>query len=154
MVEIVDGLFLGDRDSAGDRGRLQTAGITHVVNCAEELPCYFEGELVYKALRLRDPDPTFHTRLEDACAFIDRARRQGGKVLVHCFAAVSRSPSVVLAYLCHLGEGLEEAARRLGRLAWTDPDPVFLRQIVAHRGLERSDEELERLGEMLRGAPG
>src|SRR3954452_7994567 len=110
MVEILPGLFLGDRESARNKDLLIEKGVTHIVNCTEELPCYFEGEFVYKVLRLRDPDPTFHTRLNDVCAFIDVARRIGG-ALVHCFAAVSRSPAIVLTYLCHKGDSLEGAAR-------------------------------------------
>jgi protein-tyrosine phosphatase len=153
MVEIVERLYLGNRDSARNRAALLAAGVTHVVNCTEELPCYFDGELVYKSLHLHDPDPTFHTRLEDVCAFLDVARRHG-KALVHCFAAISRSPATVLAYLCHLGEGLEEAALRMGRRAWTDPDPIFLRQIAEHFGLERTEQELEHVAGLLRGAVG
>jgi Dual specificity phosphatase, catalytic domain len=152
MIEILPGLFLGNRESARNKERLLERGVTHIVNCADELPCYFDGDFVYKVLRLRDPDPTFHTRLSDACAFIDVARGHG-KVLVHCFAAISRSPAIVLAYLCFLGDNLEVAARRLGRLAWTDPDPIFLRQIAEHFEHEWSTDVHDRLTAWLRAQP-
>jgi Dual specificity phosphatase, catalytic domain len=150
MIQILDGLFLGDRESARDREALTTAGVTHVVNCARELPCYFEGELTYLALLLRDPDPAFRSRLADACAFIDAGRRQG-KVLVHCVAAVSRSPALVLAYLCHRGATLGEAAQQLARLVLTAPDEDLLWQLVEHLGLDWGDDDVERLLQVLLG---
>jgi hypothetical protein len=151
MIQILEGLYLGNRESACDRARLKAAGITHIVNCADELPCFHQGEFVYLALKLRDPDEGFHRHILRSCAFIDEARRGGGRVLVHCFAAVSRSPAVVLAYLCHLGEELEAAARRLGAIVWTAPDLLFLRQLATHLGAERTHEQLDAVLEVLLG---
>ncbi|GAA5872276.1 hypothetical protein JCM8547_004799 [Rhodosporidiobolus lusitaniae] len=37
--------------------------------------------------------------VDEACAFIEQARLQGGKILVHCKVGVSRSASIVIAYL-------------------------------------------------------
>jgi hypothetical protein len=150
MIQIIDGLFLGNRQSACDRIRLLEGGVTHVVNCTEELPCYFDGEFHYLHLKLRDPDSAFRDCLPRIFSFID-AGRQNGRVLVHCFAAVSRSPATVLAYLCHLGEPFEQAATRLGKLVWTDPDYLFLGQLAAHLGLEHDDESLRSVSELLRG---
>jgi hypothetical protein len=150
MIQILEGLYLGNRESARDLARLREAGITHVVNCACELPNYHDGHFVYLALGLRDPDPNLREHIARVCGFIDQARLQG-RVLVHCFAAISRSPTVVLAYLCHLGDSLELAARRLGQIAWTDPDLLHLRQLADHWGEKLADRELERLSSLLRG---
>jgi atypical dual specificity phosphatase len=150
MIQILDGLYLGNREAARDLRRLKQAGITHVLNCTCELPNYHEGELVYLALGLLDPDPQFRLNIRTACAFIDDARKQG-KVLVHCFAAVSRSPSVVLAYLCHLGDTLDRAAERLARVVWTAPDRIFLQQLAEHLGVACSDRTLRRLENVLQG---
>lgn len=153
MIEIVEGVFLGNREAARDAARLHQHGITHVVNCAEELPNYHEDQFEYLALKLLDPDPNLHLLVPRACAFIDAARQKSGKVLVHCFAAVSRSPAVVLAYLCHRGDTLEAAAMRLGGVVWSDPDWLFLQQLARLRGPELSEEELRHLSGWLRGTP-
>ena len=151
MRRIVEGLYLGNREDARDLGRLERAGVTHVVNCAEELPNYHEGTLTYLALGLRDPDPAFRGCIERTCAFIDGARAEGKGVLVHCFAGISRSPSMVLAYLCHLGDSLEQAVKRLGAAAWTDPDVLFLKQLAEHEGTAVTDRELMQMSFVLTG---
>jgi protein-tyrosine phosphatase len=151
MIEIVEGLYLGNREAARDLRRLKQAGITHIVNCAVELPNYHQGEFVYLPLGLLDPDPTLHRHFLEVFSFIDDARGQDGRVLVHCFAAISRSPSVVLAYLCHIGDPLEEAARKLGALVWCDPDVLHLEQLARHLKLEYADEHLAQVRRVLQG---
>src|SRR5262245_24790217 len=122
MIEILEGLYLGDYETARNLVLLRKTGITHIVNCAEELPNFHEGSFEYLALKLRDPDPGMHMHFRSTCLFIDEARKKNGRVLVHCYAAISRSPSIVLSYLCHLGETMEVAGGRLGKIVWTDPD--------------------------------
>jgi hypothetical protein len=154
MIRILDGLYLGHREDARDLAGLTRAGITHVVNCAHELPNYHEGSFDYLALGLHDPDPRMIHCFDRAWAFIDLARRANGGVLVHCFAAVSRSPAIVLSYLCHLGDPLEEAAARLGALVWTDPDLLFLRQLMDRLGEGYTEERLLRVSLALAGRGG
>ncbi|MBI1927070.1 dual specificity protein phosphatase family protein [Candidatus Poribacteria bacterium] len=131
MWLVWDSLFLGGRNDAASLKLLKQRGITHIVNCACELPCYFPDDFEYLALRLDDPDAAFVEYIEPACQFIDLGRQQGN-VLVHCTAAVSRGPSVVLAYLCHLGYSLETARELLDQRVPTNPDLLFLEQLRAY----------------------
>jgi protein-tyrosine phosphatase len=150
MILIMDNLYLGNRESARDLRRLQTVGITHIVNCAEELFNYHEGKFHYHSMCMQDPDPAFASLIEATCRFIDEGR-QSGKVLVHCFAGVSRSPSTILAYLCHHGHTLDEAARHLADIVWTNPDISFLVQLARHHALEYEPEQFEGLTYILLG---
>ena len=152
MIQILDNLYLGNRESARDLRRLKQEGITHIVNCASELPNYHAGEFIYLAMKLLDPDPEFHRHIVDVCTFIDDARKKG-KVLVHCFASISRSPSVVLSYLCHLGDPLETAAARIAKIVWTSPDRLFLRQLAEHLGEDWTEERLREVEYTLQGRP-
>jgi len=53
---------------------------------------------------------TLEPQLAPICEWIDRAREQGGKVLVHCRVGVSRSATVTIAYVMKcLGISLVEA---------------------------------------------
>ncbi|MBM3212252.1 dual specificity protein phosphatase family protein [Candidatus Poribacteria bacterium] len=130
MWLILDSLYLGDRRAASNLHLLIEHGITHILNCARELPNYFPSDFEYLALKLHDPDPDFIKVIKPACEFIDRGREEGN-VLVHCAAAVSRSPSVILAYFCHLGYSLDKAWEFLDQIVVTSPDPIFLEQIIS-----------------------
>jgi protein-tyrosine phosphatase len=134
MWEITRGLYLGDFKDAHDRELLAGMGITHILNCAEEVPCWHEKHFRYLHLKLTDPDPEFHEYIDQLCKFIRHARRRGG-VLVHCAAGLSRSPSAILAYICSRGKTLDEALdilqRRVGEkdFEFIEPDASFLEQI-------------------------
>ncbi|TBU24429.1 hypothetical protein BD311DRAFT_671810 [Dichomitus squalens] len=53
---------------------------------------------------------TLEPQLEPICEWIDKAREEGGKVLVHCRVGVSRSATVTIAYVMkHLGLSLVDA---------------------------------------------
>ncbi|KAI1797056.1 hypothetical protein LXA43DRAFT_969611 [Ganoderma leucocontextum] len=53
---------------------------------------------------------TLEPQLEPICEWIDKAREEGGKVLVHCRVGVSRSATVTIAYVMkHLGIPLVDA---------------------------------------------
>jgi len=76
--------------------------ITHIVNCAEELPCPFPQHFVYLHLLAKDEKtqnmidfwPTSNN-------FIDEAKAVGGRVLVHSGNGRSRAGSTAVAYLMH-----------------------------------------------------
>jgi protein-tyrosine phosphatase len=134
MWRIVRGLYLGDAKDAHDRDLLVGLGVTHVLNCAAEVPCWYRKDFRYCHLKLTDPDPEFCEFIDKLCKFIRRGRKAGG-VLVHCAAGLSRSPSAILAYLCSRGKTLDEALeifrRRVGEktAAFIEPDASFLEQI-------------------------
>jgi protein-tyrosine phosphatase len=142
MWQILPDLFLGDRGTARDLARLRERGITHIVNCSKELDCHFEGEFVYLWLALEDPDPRFVDEIPRFLAFIDEGRREG-RVLVHCTGGISRSPAVLLAYLCHLRGSLDKAVDELSLAVDTGIDEDFLTQLAATQGLELSRAEIK-----------
>lgn len=144
MWKIADALYLGTKEDAADLTLLKSNQVSHVINCALELPCYFEEELEYLALSLKDPDHGLLAQLERAMIFIDRGRRHGA-VMVHCSGAISRSPAVVLSYLCHCGLSIDEAAQRIRNVARTRPNDIFLHQVHEYLGLEMTSDGLERL---------
>ena len=134
MWRIAKGLYLGDVRDALDRDLLLGWGITHVLNCAREVPCKFRSDFRYCHLRLQDPDEAFQGEIERFCRFIRQGRRSGA-VLVHCAAGLSRSAAAITAYLCKRGKTLPEALdvlrRRVGESEreFIEPDPSFLAQI-------------------------
>jgi hypothetical protein len=150
---IVPGLYLGDRTDASDRERLRKHGITHIVNCSKELPCHFPREFAYLWLKMDDPDPQFGAMIPRFCQFIAEGR-QRGKVMIHCTGAVSRSPAVVLAYLCEVEGGLEQAVIRLSSVVATGIDEDFLYQLAQSHGITMTPASMKALQQQLMGQPG
>ncbi len=55
---------------------------------------------MYKILNVLDmPQQNLIQYFEEAIQFIRDVKKIGGKVFVHCFAGVSRSATIVIAYL-------------------------------------------------------
>lgn len=100
---IIEGLYLGGIMAALNEQDLQGKGITHVLSVDEKpLPDVLTSQINYKhvfALDLYDFD--LLSCFPECLAFIDQARESGGKVLVHCQAGISRSSTIVIAYLMH-----------------------------------------------------
>jgi hypothetical protein len=150
LWEILPDLFLGDGGDACDRHRLRGRGITHIVNCSKELPCHFEGEFEYLWLRMEDPDPDFGRRIPEFCEFIGAGRAEG-KVMVHFTGGVSRSPAVILAYLCHVHGSLEEAVDQLSRAVQTGIDEDFFYPLARFHGGHLTADDTKALQQKLLG---
>eukprot|EP00957_Ditylum_brightwellii_P156965 11946025-Ditylum_brightwellii.AAC.1 len=114
-AEILPQLLLGSRLVAQDRGALDQHKITHVLNTAHEIPNYYEGmdgnTPVYKHLELKDDaEDNIQAEFEPCACFIDDAVEAGGRCLVHCQAGISRSATIVIAYLmCRRNMSLRDA---------------------------------------------
>ncbi len=66
------------------------------------------------------------------CVFCTQAKKS--KVLVHCKAGMSRSVSVVLAYLMRMhGWSLERAVQEVSPRRCIHPNPGFVRQLMMFR---------------------
>ncbi|KAM4617697.1 uncharacterized protein O3C94_021608 isoform 1-T2 [Discoglossus pictus] len=95
-------LFLGNEKDAQDLNRMVTLNIGHVLNVTTHLPLYHvdSGSLRYKRLPATDNSKQdLRQYFEEAFEFIEEAQQEGKGVLIHCQAGVSRSATVVIAYL-------------------------------------------------------
>jgi len=94
-------LFLGADAVARDAAVLREAGVSHIVNCAG-LVCANHHEDSFAYLRLNLLDSTredISATFYDALEFIHAAVEAKSKVFVHCQHGVSRSATIVIAYL-------------------------------------------------------
>ncbi|KAK6906966.1 hypothetical protein I203_100955 [Kwoniella mangroviensis CBS 8507] len=162
-------LYLGNLEHAGNAAMLHALGVTHVVSVGESLinpnemmdPHHGigEGNTLAQAARegkisvldltdVRDDgnDP-LRPVIARACAWIEAARREGGVILVHCRVGVSRSASIVIAYMMQFERmGLMDAymmcrARRLNVLI--QPNLRFFHELFGWEvELARQEDEL------------
>jgi hypothetical protein len=83
-------------------------GCDAVLNVAWEVPVSHRLPCLH--LTLSDEEPVPPQSLEEALTFLEDRAELGQKVLVHCVAGISRSPSIVAMYLSLThGWELEEA---------------------------------------------
>ncbi|XP_066937605.1 dual specificity protein phosphatase 10-like isoform X2 [Macrobrachium rosenbergii] len=100
-AEVLPFLFIGNARDAQNLRVLQALGITRVLNVTSHLPGYHQDSgICYKTLPAMDSGhQNLRQFFDEAIHFIDEARQAGDRVLVHCQAGVSRSPTIVIAYL-------------------------------------------------------
>lgn len=114
MSLVAPSLYIGDETAVASELRLRQQGITHVLNCTHKPNPVLEapassstgGEsapsLGYLRLNLLDSTadlPHMQASLREGVDFIRSALQEGGTVLVHCHRGISRSCTLVMAYL-------------------------------------------------------
>ncbi|KAK4753612.1 hypothetical protein SAY87_001716 [Trapa incisa] len=132
--KIDEHIYLGSDAVAKNREILRQNGITHVLNCVGFVsPEYFKEDLVYKTLWLQDsPSEDITSILYDVFDYFEDVREQGGRVLVHCCQGVSRSTSLVIAYLMwREGQSFEDAFQYVkAARGVTNPNMGFACQLL------------------------
>lgn len=89
-------LYLGNYDFAKDLNLLLQLGITHILVVGKELECFFQDKFEYMKINICDyEEENIEPYIEKSVNFIEK----GDIVFVHCNAGVSRSPTIVIAYL-------------------------------------------------------
>jgi protein-tyrosine phosphatase len=105
IIKVGDGaIYVGNEQAARSRSMLDSANITHVVNCTDNIPNFHEASP--RPLRyLRFPISFWPQHVDASHAsvlafaqqlfdFIDAALSKGGSVLIHCLAGAHRAGTV------------------------------------------------------------
>jgi len=133
---IFPNLYLGGMEAVTDSQRLADQGIHAVVCCNREFECptsKFFPELEYYRVNVedmgREPIELF---FPEATEFIHSQLVQERRVLVHCTAGVSRSASVLLAYMVEFcGYSLYDAfVQTLCHRPFITPNPGFMARLM------------------------
>ncbi|TNN86451.1 Dual specificity protein phosphatase 26 [Liparis tanakae] len=135
--EVWPRLYIGDQHSAENRANLSKHRFTHVLNAAHSKrgvqPDIYKGtEITYMGIEAHDSCGfDMSVNFQAAAQFIHRALSRGGKVLVHCHVGVSRSATLVLAYLMlRQNLTLVEAICAVKKHRGVFPNRGFLRQLI------------------------
>ncbi|KAM4600636.1 dual specificity protein phosphatase 10 [Polymixia lowei] len=102
LTSILPFLYLGNEHDAQDANLLQRMNIGYILNVTTHLPLYHydTGLFSYKRLPATDSNKqNLRQYFEEAFEFIEEAHQAGMGLLIHCQAGVSRSATIVIAYL-------------------------------------------------------
>lgn len=165
-------IFIGDAKSATDLELIRALNITHILNAAEgDVPTgskYYNNpgfmarwaikrnlktsfqipnNIQYLGIRLVDwPNENISLYFDQAADFIHHCMTHKGKIIVHCFAGISRSATFVIAYLIkYCGYGVDEAINFLRqKRAQINPNSGFISQLTSfHHRLHSTNNLVE-----------
>lgn len=140
--EIEPGLFLGNLTAATDVDWLKEVEMTHILTIDScPLPRKIQERipnLVIKYIQVTDmPREDLLTHFEDSYEFIDRALESNGRVLVHCYFGMSRSATVVIAYIMKKRElSFADAFQVVkSKRRFVGPNPGFMAQLSLYEDM-------------------
>ena len=133
---------------------LASCGISLVINATAELPLLpVDGARSVRVSVGDDTMTNLYQHLDTITTTIREEAEQGGVVLVHCVAGVSRSATLCLAYLTKYYCSLGEAWRYVKTIRpWVRPNYSFMEQLGEWEKVVRPHAETGTQVERLRGA--
>ncbi|XP_026874836.1 dual specificity protein phosphatase 22-B isoform X1 [Electrophorus electricus] len=129
--KVLPDLYLGNFKDARDREQLARNNITHILSIHDTAAPILQ-EMTYLCIPAADlPTQNLVQHFKESITFMHESRLRGEGCLVHCLAGVSRSVTLVVAYIMTVtGVGWEEAlqAVRVVRPC-AGPNPGFQKQL-------------------------
>jgi protein-tyrosine phosphatase len=99
ISKITENIFQGDFMGSKDLNQIQKIGITHIL-VAGNLAIFHSNYFEYIKFDITDDDDEYIYKYFDiAFEFIDNCLSNGGKVLIHCAAGISRSSTFTCCFL-------------------------------------------------------
>ncbi|XP_054856674.1 dual specificity protein phosphatase 22-A-like [Eublepharis macularius] len=99
MSKIVEGLYLGNIRDSEDRENLAKHGITHILSVHNNASPALD-DMTYLCIAASDSsNQNLLQHFKECIQFVHECRLHGGRCLIHCLAGVSRSTTLLVAYL-------------------------------------------------------
>uniref|UniRef100_A0A3P8S387 Dual specificity phosphatase 22b n=1 Tax=Amphiprion percula TaxID=161767 RepID=A0A3P8S387_AMPPE len=131
FLQVLPDLYLGNFKDARDREQLARNNITHILSIHDSAAPILQ-EMTYLCISAADlPTQNLTQHFKESIMFMHESRLKGEGCLVHCLAGVSRSVTLVVAYIMTVtGLGWQEAlaAVRVARPC-AGPNLGFQRQL-------------------------
>jgi hypothetical protein len=130
-------VFISDMDTAADSELLDSLAVTHIITLNHQIS--FPTRFEYYPINIDDAQcEDIYQYFDDTFEFIEQSQRAGSggySCLVHCAAGVSRSASIVLAYMMRklhipLDTAIEDLRKDRPCIA---PNPGFLVQLRTYQ---------------------
>lgn len=118
------------------------------MNVTREIDNFFPGMFDYLNIRVYDDEKTdLLKHWDNTFKYINKARNEGSKVLVHCKMGISRSASVVIAYAMKaFNWNFEKALKHVKtKRSCIKPNNNFLNQLETYQGILDAMKNKEKL---------
>ena len=145
-------IFLDGLKALDQPDTLAEAGITHILSVLEFDYCDYEEFAKYKRLLIQvedHPGEDLIVHFPRTNGFLDHAIAEGGTVLVHCAMGISRSSTVVCAYLMYKDRmSFQKALETLREVRpLCTPNEGFMEQLQTYGQMldVRSDTEANKI---------
>lgn len=144
MSQVYPGIFITNWESSMDFGLLKRnkikaiIGLTHSEKPDSIKKFYRDNGIEYVHIYIEDmPSEPISKYFDESVEFIGRNLNDGKNVLVHCMAGISRSATIVLAYLTAIKDNgtvnpetlINDTIREVTRYRPINPNPGFLEQL-------------------------
>ena len=132
MNEIIDGIYIGDIYSASNYNNLKKNNIKSIVCCVVGIDDLYPKYIDYLNLDLIDNcDENIIRVFDESNKFIENNVKDNKNILIHCIAGVSRSVTLLAAYLIknydYTPEKALEVIREKRNIA--NPNESFMKQL-------------------------
>lgn len=106
MSKILDHLYLGSFEDALNKTKLSKKGIKYILNVVDKYDIdsetgeeFYGTDFVYHGFTSFDEESyNIFDHFQDSYDFIDTAKRNNSKCLIHCMAGINRSGVIATAY--------------------------------------------------------
>lgn len=146
ISEIIPGfLYLSSYNAAKNKSLMDNNKITYIINCAADY-CQnifaSDPQYIYLSFYLKDHImENIECVFYECIQFIEKAKENKGKVLVHCIQGISRSVSIIIAYLIYTQKNNYDIAFNIVQKRRTIANPNFGFAIQLQNFYQRLYEE-------------
>jgi len=102
--KMTDRIYVGSLADASHKGALKNTGITHVISVMNGVYELYPDDFVYKIIHINDDTwENIGKYFDDTTQYINNILNENinNKILIHCQKGVSRSITLLMAYLLH-----------------------------------------------------
>jgi protein-tyrosine phosphatase len=133
--EVYPGIYVGDWNASLNKEKLEENNIKNILSivngCAKNYPADFNYELIH----VNDDDwVNISAHFDRAVEFIKNSLDKKEKILVHCSRGMSRSVSLVIAYMMDVHKMSYEESLSIikSKRSCANPNPGFETQLREH----------------------
>jgi protein-tyrosine phosphatase len=147
-IEIINGLYLGNKIDSHNLVFLTSRKIKVIINTTVEIPFLKDCEnLGIQCIRVpvsndyEKQNDEYYYQFRDLCKLIDLKLQQNKNILVHCTSGKTRGSTLILAYLMFKLRKLDK--NKIYKLLKTKYQIVPIEKNLFSRAIQKWDEEMK-----------